>query len=83
LSPQQGFEWDESVANEDPAADLSDDVNSLPIALNNKSSYLGTSSIAAIIRVIVQIAPDAKIGFLAAMLKLRWLLCSDYFLTQT
>jgi hypothetical protein len=60
LSPQQDFEWDESVANKDPAADISDDVNGLALTLDNKSSYLGISSITAIIRVIVQIAPDAK-----------------------
>jgi hypothetical protein len=60
LSPQQDFEWDESVANQDPAADVSDDVNGLALTLDNKSSYLGISSITAIIRVIVQIAPDAK-----------------------
>ncbi|KAH8794622.1 fungal-specific transcription factor domain-containing protein, partial [Hyaloscypha finlandica] len=58
--PQQDFEWDESVANQDPAADVSDDVNGLALTLDNKSSYLGISSITAIIRVIVQIAPNAK-----------------------
>jgi hypothetical protein len=60
LSPQQDFEWDESVANQDPAADVSDDVNRLALTLDNKSSYFGISSITAIIRVIVQIAPNSK-----------------------
>jgi hypothetical protein len=60
LSPQQDFEWDESVENRDPVVDVSDDVNGLSLALDNISSYLGISSITAIIRVIVQISPDAK-----------------------
>jgi hypothetical protein len=60
LSPQQDFEWDESVENRDPAVDVSDDVNGLSLALDNNSSYLGISSITAIIRVIVQISPVAK-----------------------
>lgn len=60
ISPQQEFEWDESVETRDPVVDVSDDVNSLSLALDNTSSYLGISSITAIIRVIVQIFPDAK-----------------------
>jgi len=39
---------------------VSDDVNGLSLALDNNSSYLGISSITAIIRVIVQISPVAK-----------------------
>src|ERR1700738_1736778 len=48
LSPQQDFEWDESVENRDPVVDVSDDVNGLSLALDNISSYLGISSITAI-----------------------------------
>jgi hypothetical protein len=40
-------------------------VNGLALALDNKSSYLGISSITAVIRVIVQITPDAKTRILS------------------
>lgn len=40
IEPLQDFEWNESVANQGPAADVSDDVNGLSLALDNKSSYL-------------------------------------------
>ena len=60
LSPQQAFEYNESEENHNPGSNVSDDVNGLSLALDSKSSYLGISSISAIIRVIVHIAPDAK-----------------------
>jgi hypothetical protein len=60
ISAQQDFEWDESVGNQDPLSNVSDDVNGLSLVLDHKTSYLGISSISAIIKVIVAIAPNSK-----------------------
>lgn len=60
LSPQQEFEYDESEETRVPGSYISDDVNGLSLALDSKSSYLGISSISAVLRVIIHIAPGAK-----------------------
>lgn len=59
-SPQQEFQFDESTRNQDPASKVFDDVNGLSLALDDSSSYLGISSISAVLRVIDHIAPDFR-----------------------
>ena len=59
-SPQQEFQFDESTRNQDPASKVFDDVNGLSLALDDSSSYLGISSISAVLRVINHIAPDFR-----------------------
>ena len=60
-SPQQEFHFDESTRNQDPGSKVFDDVNGLSLALDDSSSYLGISSISAVLRVINHIAPDFRL----------------------
>ena len=57
-SPQTDFSWDESTRSQFSSQRVSDDVNGLSLALDSKSSFLGISSISAILRVMAYIAPD-------------------------
>jgi hypothetical protein len=57
-SPETDFSWDESTKSEDSSQRISDDVNGLSLALDSKSSFLGISSISAILRVMAHITPD-------------------------
>jgi len=59
-SPQQEFQWDESMKHQDPSFKVSDDVNGLSLALDSNSSYLGISSINAVLRVIAHISPKFR-----------------------
>lgn len=59
-STQQGFQFDESTRTQDPGSKVFDDVNGLSLALDSSSSYLGISSISAVLRVINHIAPDFR-----------------------
>lgn len=57
-SPEQEFKFNESTRDQDPSKKISDDVNALSLSLDSSSSYLGISSIPAILRVMAYIAPD-------------------------
>jgi hypothetical protein len=59
-SPEREFKWDESTRNQDPSQKISDDVNALSLSLDSSSSYLGISSISAILRVMAYIAPEFR-----------------------
>ena len=59
-SPQTDFSWDESTRSQFSGQRVSDDVNGLSLALDSKSSFLGISSISAILRVMAYIAPDFR-----------------------
>ncbi|KAE9369807.1 hypothetical protein N431DRAFT_560544 [Stipitochalara longipes BDJ] len=66
-SPETDFSWDESTWNQDPSQRISDDVNGLSLTLDRKSSFLGISSITAILRVMMHISP----GFRSAVDKFQ------------
>lgn len=59
-SPQTDFSWDETTLNQDPSQRISDDVNGLSLAIDRKSSFLGISSITAVLRVMMHIAPQFR-----------------------
>ncbi|KAG0647748.1 Lactose regulatory LAC9 [Hyphodiscus hymeniophilus] len=59
-SPEQEFQWEESTRNQDPSQKISDDVNALSLSLDSSSSYLGISSISAILRVMAYISPEFR-----------------------
>jgi hypothetical protein len=59
-SPKQEFRWEESTRNQDPSQKISDDVNALSLSLDSNSSYLGVSSIRAILRVMAYISPEFR-----------------------
>lgn len=59
-SPEQEFGWEESTRNQDPSQKISDDVNALSLSLDSSSSYLGISSISAILRVMAYISPEFR-----------------------
>ena len=59
-SPGQEFEWEESTRNQDPSQKISDDVNALSLSLDSSSSYLGISSVSAILRVMAYISPEFR-----------------------
>ncbi len=52
-APQQEFEWDESRKGQE----VSDDLNGLALTPHRSSSYLGISSINALLKVIASISP--------------------------
>jgi hypothetical protein len=58
--PSEGFEWDESDLSPQDAG--SDDVNALSLATQRHSSFLGIFSVAAVVRVLVQILPASKLS---------------------
>lgn len=58
--PEQEYKWEESTRNQDPSQKISDDVNALSLSLDSTSSYLGISSISAILRVMAYIAPEFR-----------------------
>lgn len=59
-SPETDFSWDESSRNQEPSQTISDDVNGLSLTLDSKSSFLGISSITAILRVMMHISPGFR-----------------------
>lgn len=48
------------MKHQDPSSKVSDDVNGLSLALDSNSSYLGISSINAVLRVIAHISPKFR-----------------------
>jgi hypothetical protein len=59
-SPETDFSWDESTRNQEPSQRISDDVNGLSLTLDSKSSFLGISSITAILRVMMHVSPGFR-----------------------
>lgn len=59
-SSETDFSWNESTKSQDSSQWISDDVNGLSLTLGSRSSYLGISSISAILRVMAHIAPDFR-----------------------
>ena len=53
-SPREGYEFDEQATNE------SDDVNGLSLSLDSGSSYVGLSSINAILKTIALVSPSFR-----------------------
>ncbi|KAJ9133856.1 Fungal specific transcription factor domain-containing protein [Pleurostoma richardsiae] len=51
------FEWDESVPGLQDAG--ADDVNALSLSAHSRSSFLGISSVAAVVRVLVKVLPGS------------------------